>query len=591
MNSKPKFSICFIGRNEGKVLERALKSLEAFKHREGEVCYLDTGSTDNTVEIADKWGCVHASVGDKFRKVVSKELADKVNERFIVENEEKILKEGDSYFDFASARNYCADNLATNDMVAFLDCDEGITAMDIDEINKAIDEGFGQFEYEFVFSHDHNNNPLLQFVQSKFYNKKMMCWKGVVHEVLQPIGKDEIKRKYLPENIWKNEHWQNHETNRTGYLRGLAIDCYEHPEKDRNSHYFAREIMWNGRYKSAIKEFKRYLDISWWKPERSESMIYIGDCLKNLKKEDEAVEWYHKAFQEEGGRREPLIRLAEYYMSKRDMQRVACYCKAALEIPWSGYYSNNKYHYGHIPHEMMAEAYWCLGNREEAKMHIEKALDYMPTNGKLLYDYRFHYDLPVISFIIPTLGRPEGLKRCLNSIKALNYPQDKIETIVLEDNPRIGVPKRVKEGLEKSKGEYIVYGANDCEFTPDSLMIAFREMKKYNALLVAFNTGEVFPDKGNINEHFMIQRQYAIAPDGLNYEIFDLEMNHLGVDNILWAKVSKLNRAHRSKDAIVNHYHWSKPGGKMDEVYEIAWNKEAVKKDRELLKTKLANLT
>lgn len=592
MNEKPNFSICFIGRNESSTLGKALKSLEEFKARGGEVCLVDTGSKDNTAEIAKNWGCVVAEVGDKFRTTITKEQADGVNKTFLVEGEELIIKEGDSFFDFASARNHCADTLATNDIVAFLDCDEAITAMNIDEINKAIDEGVGQFEYEFVFSHDHKNNPLLQFVQSKFYNKKKLCWKGLIHEVLQPIKEgEEIKRKYLPENVWKNEHWQNQETARGGYLKGLALDCYLHPEKDRNSHYFARELLWNGRYKSAIKEFKRYLNISWWKPERSESMVYIGDALLKLGKETEAVEWYHKAFQEEAGRREPLIKLAEFYNSKKDMQRVICYCKAALEISWSGYYSNNKYHYGHIPHEMLAEAYWCFGKKEEARLHIEKALDFMPFNGKLLFDYRFHYDLPKISFIIPTLGRPEGLKRCLDSIKMLNYPQHLIETIVIEDSPRMGVPKRLKEGLEKSTGEYVIYGSNDCEFTSDSLIIAYREMKKKNLLLLSFNTGVVSSDLGNVNEHFMIRRDYSVAADGLNGEIFDIRYRHLGCDNKLYAVVNKTGRFFRSEDAIVNHYHWSKTASReMDDVYKLGWNDEDAKHDRALLAEDLKKL-
>jgi tetratricopeptide (TPR) repeat protein len=361
-------------------------------------------------------------------------------------------------------------------------------------------------------------------------------------------------------------------------------------DKDRQSHYFARELMWHNRPYSAIKEFERYLRISWWKPERSESMIYIGDCYKKLGEEDKAIEWYHKAFQEESGRREPLIRLAEYYYAKNDFQKVICYCKAALEIAWSGFYSNNKYHYEHIPHELLAEAYWCFGKKDEAREQLEKALSYMPSNGKLLYDMRFHYDLPKISFVIPTLGRPEGLERCLQSIRGLNYPQELIETIVIEDEPRLGVPKRVKEGLEKSTGKYIVFGSNDCEFTQDSLIIAYREMKAHDSLLLAFNTGTVSADEGNICEHFMIKRDYAVAKDGLDGEIFDTRYKHLGVDNILWARVKKLGRAIRSADSVVNHYHWARIGVEMDEVYKLAWNEEDMKHDRALLKEDLEKL-
>lgn len=49
----------------------------------------------------------------------------------------------------------------------------------------------------------------------------------------------------LGEEIFKLEHWQNPETNRGGYLKGLAVDCFQHQEKDRNSHYFSREMFWN----------------------------------------------------------------------------------------------------------------------------------------------------------------------------------------------------------------------------------------------------------------------------------------------------------------------------------------------------------
>jgi tetratricopeptide (TPR) repeat protein len=317
-------------------------------------------------------------------------------------------------------------------------------------------------------------------------------------------------------------------------------------------------------------------------------MVYIGDCLRKLNDEVKVIEWYHKAFQEESGRREPLVKLAELYWAKKDLQRTICYCKAALEIPWNGYYSNNKYHYGYIPHEMLAEAYWCAGDKEQARQNIEIALGYAPTHGKLLFDYRFHYDLPKISIIIPTLKRPEGLERCLKSIKALNYPQNLIEIIVLEDEPRIGVPKRVKEGFEKSTGKYVVYASNDCEFTPESIIIAYREMKSESGpVLLAFNTGTVYPDKGNICEHFMIRRDFV--EDYLKGEIFDTRYRHLGVDNLLWHKVSKLGRAMRSKNSVVNHYHFTK-GAPMDEVYKLAWNKEDAEYDRALLKKDLEEL-
>ena len=146
------------------------------------------------------------------------------------------------------------------------------------------------------------------------------------------------------------------------------------------------------------------------------------------------------------------------------------------------------------------------------------------------------------------------------------------------------VPKKVAKGLAQSKGEYVCYAANDTEFTPDSLRNAIETSRKEAFALVAFNTGEVLPDEGNICEHFIIRKDFIEHIDG---EIFDTEFHHVGVDNLLWAKCNKMGQAVRDETAVMNHYHFSK-GEKMDDVYEKGWKN--VDQDRELLKLKLSNI-
>ena len=582
--NKINFSVCFIGRNEAKVLPRALESLKEFKERGGQICYLDTGSTDNTAQIARDFGCTVDEVGEKFLLTITKEQAEGINEMFIVNGEEPVVVEGSRCFDFASARNHCAELLAKNDMVFWLDCDEAITVFDIDKIIEEINNGAEQFEYQFVFAHDEKGAPLLQFVQSKAYLKSKMRWTGVTHEVLT----GEAKRVYLPETVYLNEHWQNHETNRSGYLKGLAVDAWMNPKNDRQSHYLGRELMWNGRIRSAIKEFERHLTLSWWNAERAQSMVYIGNCYAQLGDKQKAKEWYFKAIDEDSGRREPYIKLAEFFKNQGEWQKVACFAAASLQVPWSAYYANDQHQYTFIPHMLLAEVKWYLGDRAGSKEHYDICLSMRPDDPRFLHDYRYHYDLPKVDFVIPTLGRPEGLEKCINSIKNLVYPQELINIIVVEDTPRQGVPKRVKEGFGKGSGEYVVYAANDCEFEYRSLMQAIIDMKKENKALCAFNIGEVLPDEGNINAHFIIQREFVDKE--LGGEIFDTEFNHLGVDNLLWARAKKKNQAMRSERARVFHHHFSVGEAEFDEVYQIGWDKEMMEKDRELLKKKLEQL-
>ncbi len=187
--------------------------------------------------------------------------------------------------------------------------------------------------------------------------------------------------------------------------------------------------------------------------------------------------------------------------------------------------------------------------------------------------------LPTVSIIIPQFGRPEGLKRCLDSIDKLYYPKHLIETIVIEGEET--VPQKVKKGFEQSKGDRIVYAANDVEFTPISLYEAVESSQYYG--LVAFNTGEVSPDEGNICEHFLIRRDFI--PKLENGEIFSTEFHHVGCDNWLWEQAKRLGEAVWDEPSVMHHYHFTK-GAEYDEIYDRGWKHQEA--DRELLKKKLA---
>jgi tetratricopeptide (TPR) repeat protein len=558
---------------------------------------------------------------------------------------------------------------------------------------------------------------------------------------------------FLNEGIFKLEHWQNQETNRSGYLRGLAVDCYKNPGKDRNSHYFARELMYCNRFLSAIKEFARHIAMNKWPAERAQSMIHVGDCYGYLNQPFLQAQWYSHAFACDSSRREALVKLARFHSTRGEHQAAICYATAALEIPNGAFYANNVAHYTHEPHEILYAAKGWVGDIKGAQQHLLKALSYQPCNPTYLRDTKFYFEYPdqgidgwmsfeelqwlyetakqvssiaeigcwkgrsthalasgtkgivtaidhwkgsedvrdstnwmakqedvlsvfkhnlrdrgnvvinqndgsvaakqypaknfdmvfidaghtyedvkrdianwlpktkflicgddympdiwmgvcqavdeafgkpdgvvgkiwykfigpKISFVIPTLGRPEGLKRCLDSIENLVYPKGLVEVIVLNDSPRLGVPQRVKEGVQRATGDYIVFGSNDIEFTPHCITEALAEKKG----LVAFNTGPVLPDKGNICEHFMIHRDLVQRIGGM---IFDTQFHHVGVDNLLWAQCDQLGEAVRSEAAVAIHHHFSK-GAPMDPVYEEGW--AHIKQDRALLKKKLKAL-
>jgi hypothetical protein len=171
----------------------------------------------------------------------------------------------------------------------------------------------------------------------------------------------------------------------------------------------------------------------------------------------------------------------------------------------------------------------------------------------------------------------------MESINRLNYPQDKIKINVIEgDQP---VPIKVAQGLSTSESDYICYAANDMVFTPHSLFIAIVESIDNNKALVAFNSGEVSPDQGNICEHFIIRRDFI--PSLEKGEIFSTDFYHVGVDNWLWLQATNLEQAFRSEKAVVIHNHFSTTGS-MDDVYKKGW--KHADEDRKTLADKIVKL-
>lgn len=381
-----KFSIVLIARNESKTLPRLIFSLKEFQQQEGEIILLDTGSTDNTAEIARSLGCIVHEVGDKFRIIIDKKTADQINQKYIIDGEEPIIKEEDSLFDYSSARNYAA-SLASNDMIAMPDCDEIYTKLDLDKINKIIESGIQQLEYQFVFAHDNTGKPLIQFLHCKFYNRIVMKWTGTIHEVLS----GNANRQYLDESIIKLEHYQNVETNRNGYLVGLALDCFNDPHNDRNAHYFARELMYKNRFKSAIEQFKIHIAMDKWPEERSQSAMHIGECYMYLGNPDESFKWYFKSVDICPNRREPFMKIAEHYFKLNAPKHTILYAEAALLITETSFYSNYQPYYTNLPHELLYWAYWWIGNKEKSKEHYNIAYSMQPTNPKYMEDRKFYY--------------------------------------------------------------------------------------------------------------------------------------------------------------------------------------------------------
>lgn len=396
-HSVPLFSIVLIAKNEEKTLPRLFASIKEFKVCGGEIIVVDTGSTDKTVAVALNFGCTVAEAGDQFTVPIDQVLYDTLTREYLVDSEAGDLsgwiKKGTGFFDFSAARNF-ASSLSSLDVIMMPDCDEVFTRMDIGYLNEKILNGADRFKYSYIFAHD-MGQPLLKFPHSKLYNRGKYEWTGIVHETLRE--KDSQKNavtEQLNESALLLEHFQNHETDRSQYLAGLAYDCWKNKNtNDRNSHYLGRELMYRKKYRSAIKELTRHAGMKGWVPEQARSMLFIGDCWQNLGEFEKMKTTYQKSF-DICISRDPLLAMARFYRQQNDYQRTASYAEAALAVarPEELLYFSLETDYTYFPHELLYWAYWYLGDKKKSRYHFEKCLEYVPDHPKFLKDRSFFQD-------------------------------------------------------------------------------------------------------------------------------------------------------------------------------------------------------
>ena len=346
---RPLFSVVLIGRNEAKTLPvRILKSLEQFRDWGGEVIYQDTGSSDDSREIAAAWGCSCPPV-KSFDVQLGAIQIDEINSQFRVEPDPPIVTGMSRIFDFAAARNY-ADKFASNDAVLVAGCDEFFVNLDIVALNKLISEGKSRMDICYAHSHDSEGRPSIAFRRGVFYSRARSMWVGTVHETIH--SNDDVHLP--PKEVIYCEHFQEQNPNRQTYLPGLALDCLRHPDNHRNLHYFGRELFYCGQYRSAIRVLTRHVDMEWaWDKEQSQSQMFIGDCQEASGLVWSARSSWSKAFEMDGTRREPLMRLAMHHYRLGNHHKAAAYASACLVLANEGFYFNETPNYNELPHEIL----------------------------------------------------------------------------------------------------------------------------------------------------------------------------------------------------------------------------------------------
>jgi len=364
--ARPAFSIVVVARNEARSLPHLLSSLWPFRERRGDLLVVDTGSQDETTELARDFGCRVVAAGDRFASSLTQAQAEKIVRRFSRGGEGPLATPGQRLFHFSRARNWAAAQ-AKHNLVWHLDGSDVVEALDFELVDGSIRRGeAGRVAYEMRLGE-------LSFRTCRFSDRRFDRWEGRAHEGLfpRPDANESARAPFLecPPDRLAVRHVRRGQKERN-YLAGLALDVLTHNGRARWLHYLGREFHYLGFHRSAIEALEAHAAREdAWRPERSSSLCLAGQSRLFLGDPAAAAAFFERAHAVDSTWREPLLRIADICAGRGDDEAVVARATAALAIPRTTWHVEADQNYTWAPHFHIYRALLRLGRREEARAH------------------------------------------------------------------------------------------------------------------------------------------------------------------------------------------------------------------------------
>jgi glycosyltransferase involved in cell wall biosynthesis len=279
-----KLSAALIVKNEKDHIRDVLMSLSGFD----EIVVCDTGSVDNTVELA-------------------LQFTDKVFTDYVWED------------DFAAARNF-ARAKCTGDWVFSIDADEVLEPGGLEKIRKVIESATPE-QVHFSVNMTAKSTGQIHHLPRIFRNDGSVVWRGAAHETLFPVQRN------LTDIVVEYGYSSAHALDPDRMLRILAKVMNSADATPRDLYYYAREFWYRRDFPQALRLFRNYVEIATWPPEKADAQLYIARCLFFLQRGDEAREACMQAIVTNPDFKEALLFMADLHYEpwKHKWQRLAAH--------------------------------------------------------------------------------------------------------------------------------------------------------------------------------------------------------------------------------------------------------------------------
>jgi glycosyltransferase involved in cell wall biosynthesis len=352
-------SLCLIVKNEEKVLKRCLDSV---KDIVDEIIITDTGSTDETINIA-------------------KDFTNKIYDFSWIN-------------DFAAARNFSFSK-ATSDFIFWLDADDILREEDrkkLKLLKDTFDPSYDAISMKYHYAFSESGEPTLVFRRNRIVKRaKNFKWFGFIHEYLSVEGK-------ILESDINVSHTRVH-GNSDRNLNIFKLKIKEgYSLTPRDTYYYGKELYYHGLYDEAITVLEKVIQMDGWYEEKIQGLITLADIYLSKKLYSKCRKFCYDSFDLDSPRAEVFYRIGLSYQEEE---------KYTQAITWYELISNLKlpkddsvFIYGEywtwIPHLQLCVCYYNIGDVKKSFEHNELAYKLNPNNESILKNIEFFKSIIMI---------------------------------------------------------------------------------------------------------------------------------------------------------------------------------------------------
>jgi glycosyltransferase involved in cell wall biosynthesis len=340
-----KIAVYAISKNEEQFVRRFCESAK----QADLILIADTGSSDNTVELAKECGATVYNICIKPWR-------------------------------FDLARNAAMALIPADiDVCVSLDLDEVLEPGWREEIESVWKDDTTRLRYKFDWGCG------ISFYYEKIHHRNGYRFYHACHEWPKPDPR--ITEVWAHTDKLLVSHHPDPTKSRGQYMDLLEVAVKEDPQCPRNGFYYARELTFHYRWAEAIEALKRYLALpgATWENERCYAMRLLGKSHEEMGNWVEALKWYRLAVAEAPGTREPWVDLSMVtYRHGLWAESYSAALSALAIMDKQAVYTMDPSVWTEKPYDLASIAAWNLGLKEQAIEFCKKALEFNPKDTRLL---------------------------------------------------------------------------------------------------------------------------------------------------------------------------------------------------------------